>query len=388
MHRWHTQSWCSSSKWLIHFWSSAVVVAVIHLLHFCFVSHLIFPCFCHFSCHQEPHPWDTDKQAERLWRLQGRAQRLHWRREFWWFFIRIQTGVRQNMWLLIGCFLQRVTPENFLAVLRGDSAKAKGKVIKRWAGWVQTWNVPSSNHSLLDSGRGVMHLCPLCLGSGPNDHVFVYFTDHGAPGILAFPNDDVSTSVLPAAASVSLTHSLPLIKISESKVMSFNELSSSFQTCIYSNVAEHFETPVNYFDNETRNLKFKLKYHHHFPITPQLSLCNNLRSLIYVNFWWLEIKTGTLAVLSCFLSLLIIHLFIINVCLTLTWWKCKHVFHIFVQLAVKDLQDTIQYMYKNKKYKRVSRAGAFIDFCFLTYILRTETHQVIKLSVHNIWLKL
>lgn len=33
----------------------------------------------------------------------------------------------------------------------------------------------------------------LCPGSGPNDHVFVYFTDHGAPGILAFPNDDVST---------------------------------------------------------------------------------------------------------------------------------------------------------------------------------------------------
>lgn len=31
------------------------------------------------------------------------------------------------------------------------------------------------------------------LGSGPNDHVFVYFTDHGAPGLLAFPNDDVST---------------------------------------------------------------------------------------------------------------------------------------------------------------------------------------------------
>lgn len=30
------------------------------------------------------------------------------------------------------------------------------------------------------------------LGSGPRDHVFVYFTDHGAPGILAFPNDDVS----------------------------------------------------------------------------------------------------------------------------------------------------------------------------------------------------
>ena len=33
----------------------------------------------------------------------------------------------------------------------------------------------------------------LPFGSGPNDHVFVYFTDHGAPGILAFPDDDVST---------------------------------------------------------------------------------------------------------------------------------------------------------------------------------------------------
>jgi len=28
--------------------------------------------------------------------------------------------------------------------------------------------------------------------SGPKDHVFVYFTDHGAPGLLAFPDDDVS----------------------------------------------------------------------------------------------------------------------------------------------------------------------------------------------------
>uniref|UniRef100_A0AAQ4RTZ4 Legumain n=1 Tax=Gasterosteus aculeatus aculeatus TaxID=481459 RepID=A0AAQ4RTZ4_GASAC len=54
-----------------------------------------------------------------------------------------------------------VTPENFLAVLKGDSSHVKG-------------------------GSGKV------LKSGPNDHVFVYFTDHGAPGILAFPNDDVS----------------------------------------------------------------------------------------------------------------------------------------------------------------------------------------------------
>lgn len=31
-----------------------------------------------------------------------------------------------------------------------------------------------------------------CHYSGPKDHVFVYFTDHGAPGLLAFPEDDVS----------------------------------------------------------------------------------------------------------------------------------------------------------------------------------------------------
>uniref|UniRef100_A0A671SHK0 Legumain n=1 Tax=Sinocyclocheilus anshuiensis TaxID=1608454 RepID=A0A671SHK0_9TELE len=53
-----------------------------------------------------------------------------------------------------------VTPQNFLAVLKGDAASVKG-----------------------GSGKVVK--------SGPNDHVFVYFTDHGAPGLLAFPNDDL-----------------------------------------------------------------------------------------------------------------------------------------------------------------------------------------------------
>ncbi|XP_075700434.1 legumain [Rhinoderma darwinii] len=54
-----------------------------------------------------------------------------------------------------------VTPENFLAVLKGDSKAVKGK----------------------GSGKVIQ--------SGPNDNVFVYFTDHGAPGLLAFPNDDL-----------------------------------------------------------------------------------------------------------------------------------------------------------------------------------------------------
>ncbi|XP_049596802.1 legumain [Syngnathus scovelli] len=55
---------------------------------------------------------------------------------------------------------QDVTPENFLAVLKGDASKVKG-------------------------GSGKV------LKSGPNDHVFVYFTDHGAPGIIAFPDGEL-----------------------------------------------------------------------------------------------------------------------------------------------------------------------------------------------------
>ena len=31
---------------------------------------------------------------------------------------------------------------------------------------------------------------PCC--SGPNDYVFVNFVDHGAPGIVAFPDDQVT----------------------------------------------------------------------------------------------------------------------------------------------------------------------------------------------------
>jgi legumain len=49
-----------------------------------------------------------------------------------------------------------VTPKMFLNVLTGDETlKAAGKKV---------------------------------LGSGPNDHVFVFFSDHGAPGLIAFPN--------------------------------------------------------------------------------------------------------------------------------------------------------------------------------------------------------
>ncbi|XP_076306309.1 legumain-like [Tachypleus tridentatus] len=52
-----------------------------------------------------------------------------------------------------------VTPQNFLNVLQGNEKAMKG----------------------VGSGK--------VLKSGPNDHVFVNFADHGAPGIIAFPSD-------------------------------------------------------------------------------------------------------------------------------------------------------------------------------------------------------
>ncbi|KAG8296255.1 hypothetical protein J6590_060925 [Homalodisca vitripennis] len=52
-----------------------------------------------------------------------------------------------------------VTPENFVHVLTGNHEAVRG----------------------VGSGK--------VLKSGPNDHVFVNFVDHGAPGLIGFPND-------------------------------------------------------------------------------------------------------------------------------------------------------------------------------------------------------
>ncbi|KAH9596925.1 hypothetical protein MS3_00002437, partial [Schistosoma haematobium] len=51
---------------------------------------------------------------------------------------------------------KKVNSETFLKVLKGDQS-AGGKVLK----------------------------------SGKNDDVFIYFTDHGAPGLIAFPDDEL-----------------------------------------------------------------------------------------------------------------------------------------------------------------------------------------------------
>ncbi|KAH6939966.1 hypothetical protein HPB50_022996 [Hyalomma asiaticum] len=62
-----------------------------------------------------------------------------------------------------------VTPQNFLDILQGKQVKGgSGKVI----------------------------------ASGPSDHIFVNFADHGGPGVLAFPNEEL--------------HALPFMKAIES----------------------------------------------------------------------------------------------------------------------------------------------------------------------------
>ncbi|XP_042908680.1 legumain isoform X2 [Parasteatoda tepidariorum] len=71
-----------------------------------------------------------------------------------------------------------VTPENFMAVLRGDKKALNG------------------------AGSGKV------LKSGPNDHVFVYFADHGAPGLIAFPDSELTSSDLNKTINYMFKHKM------------------------------------------------------------------------------------------------------------------------------------------------------------------------------------
>ncbi|XP_067028904.1 legumain-like isoform X3 [Acropora muricata] len=69
-----------------------------------------------------------------------------------------------------------VTPKNFLNILKGNKAAMQG----------------------IGSGK--------VIESGPNDHVFVYFTDHGAPGLVAFPSGTLMASDLNDAIKYMYIH--------------------------------------------------------------------------------------------------------------------------------------------------------------------------------------
>ncbi|KAJ8531405.1 hypothetical protein K7X08_026839 [Anisodus acutangulus] len=46
------------------------------------------------------------------------------------------------------------------------------------------YNVILANKSGIVGGSGKV------LNSGPNDHIFIYYTDHGGPGIVSMPNGE------------------------------------------------------------------------------------------------------------------------------------------------------------------------------------------------------
>ena len=72
-----------------------------------------------------------------------------------------------------------VTPENFMAILKGDKTKVTG-------------------------GNGKV------LGSNANSKVFINFADHGAPGLIAFPNEYLYANDL--NATINFMHSNNMYK--------------------------------------------------------------------------------------------------------------------------------------------------------------------------------
>jgi legumain len=127
----------------------------------------------------------------------------------------------------LGCHIDYngtdVTPENFLSVLKGDSAAMAGK------------------------GNGKV------LKSNENSKVFVNFVDHGAPGLIAFPNkylyaNDLNTTItymhenkmydqlvlyIEACESGSMFDGILSDKINAYAVTAANPTESSFGTYCY-----------------------------------------------------------------------------------------------------------------------------------------------------------
>ncbi|TGZ71386.1 hypothetical protein CRM22_002691 [Opisthorchis felineus] len=103
-----------------------------------------------------------------------------------------------------------VTPENFLRALKGDKdLEATGKKV---------------------------------LNSGPEDYVFVYYADHGAGGIVAFPEDELSAMDLNKTLSYMHTHGMykKLVIYLEAC-----ESGSMFEDILPSNIGIYVTTAAN-----------------------------------------------------------------------------------------------------------------------------------------------
>nr|KAF6287261.1 legumain [Pipistrellus kuhlii] len=106
---------------------------------------------------------------------------------------------------------EAVTPQNFLAVLRGDEEAVKG----------------------VGSGK--------VLKSGPRDHVFVYFTDHGATGLLAFPNDDLHVKELNETIQYMYKHN------------KYQKMVFYIEACESGSMMKHLPTDINVYATTAAN---------------------------------------------------------------------------------------------------------------------------------------
>ncbi len=84
-----------------------------------------------------------------------------------------------------------VNADVFLAVLEGNKSAVAGI----GSGKVRRIEVATQARCPVDGPeerrvRGLLLLCGCCgqvIASGPNDHVFLFYSDHGSPGVLGMP---------------------------------------------------------------------------------------------------------------------------------------------------------------------------------------------------------
>lgn len=141
---------CGSGRHLISESFINVLVSIFFFFLFCKSE----SCFL-FLFFQKPHPRGYYQPAQRLRRLPRRPQRLHRGCEcdvaashepFGSTVDRLFEAAFLDLWL--GVSPQDVTPQNFLAVLKGDASKVKGgsgKVLKRWVKNTKTKGWPKRN---------------------------------------------------------------------------------------------------------------------------------------------------------------------------------------------------------------------------------------------------